>query len=81
MVCKMAKVRFRARVNLSTGYIPVKYITRTIEMEIPKDQYGLIIMRALHKPIREYFQKNTIHEINEKVSSFSILNCQIVTPA
>lgn len=74
----MAKVRFKARVNFSTKYVPVKYITRTIEMELPKDRYGFISIGELHEPIREYFRKNIIQEIEEKVLGFSILNYQII---
>ncbi|ADY54732.1 hypothetical protein Sgly_0366 [Syntrophobotulus glycolicus DSM 8271] len=73
----MAKICFKARVNLSSGYAPVKYITRTIEMELPKDRYGFILFNELHKPLREYFSKNIVSKIPERVSGFNILWYQV----
>ena len=48
----MAKVQYKYRVTPATGYARHKYITRTTEMTLPKNEYGFIKFDTLSELIK-----------------------------
>ena len=47
----MAKVQFKYAVRMQSGYVPVKYKTKTVDVPLPVDGHGNIAFGDLGKTI------------------------------
>jgi len=64
----MSKVKVRYAIK---GYYKNNYKTKTIEIDLPKNEYGFILFKTLGDNIKEYI--NNIL----KIENFYILNYQV----
>ena len=54
----MAKVKLNYRLDVNQGYVPTLYKSKTVEMELPKEEHGYILHGTLCDLLTEYIKNN-----------------------
>ena len=54
---KMAKVNFKYRIEVTQSYVPTLYKSKTIEIDLPKNEHGVILHLTLADMLEAYIKK------------------------
>lgn len=69
----MAKVKTKYKVFTGDYYKPIAYKTKTIEIDLPKNEHGNILMITLGEKLNEHIKKNILKEGNFQILSYEII--------
>ena len=56
----MAKVNFKYRIEVTQSYVPTLYKSKTIEIDLPKNEHGVILHLTLAELLEEYIKNNLL---------------------
>jgi hypothetical protein len=73
----MAKVKVEYKVVLNAGYERTKYKQKTIEIDLPKNEYGFTLVKTLSENIYTYLKENIVSKIPD-VSYFEVIWHQVI---
>lgn len=70
----MAKVNFKYRIEVTQSYVPTLYKSKTIEIDLPKNEHGVILHLSLADMLEAYIKNNllTSDTIGYRLLSFII---------
>jgi hypothetical protein len=72
------KVRVKFKVWMSIGYVPYKYVTKTIQIPVPLDENGFWLFKTFSDNIKDHIKSNVIPKL-EGVKGWELLSHEVLS--